>query len=55
MLIDKHEADNILKQIPCLIIKMSPELAAIDKVLDDDKLFCMIRNRIQATYSTRCR
>ena len=29
MLIDKHEADNILKRIPGLIIKMNPELAAI--------------------------
>jgi len=44
MLIDKHEADNILERIPGLIIKMSPELAAIDKVLDDDELFRMIRN-----------
>ena len=35
MLIDKHEADNILKRVPGLIIKMSPELSAIDKVLDD--------------------
>jgi IS5 family transposase len=44
MLIDKHEADNILNRIPGLIIKMSPELAAIDQVLDDDGLFNMIRN-----------
>ena len=44
MLIDKHEADNILERIPGLIIKMSPELATIDKVLDDDELFGMIRN-----------
>ena len=50
MLIDKHEADNILKRIPGLIIKMSPELAAIDKVLDDDKLFCMIRNDLAQRY-----
>lgn len=44
MLIDKHEADNILNRIPGLIIKMSPEVAAIDQVLDDDELFNMIRN-----------
>ena len=50
MLIDKHEADNILERIPGLIIKMSPELAAIDKVLDDDKLFCMIRNDLARRY-----
>jgi IS5 family transposase len=50
MLIDKHEADNILKRIPGLIIKMSPELATVDKVLDDDKLFCMIYKDLSQRY-----
>ena len=50
MLIDKHEADNILKRIPGLTIKMSPELAAIDQVLDDDELFCMIRDDLAQRY-----
>jgi IS5 family transposase len=44
MLIDRHEADNIFERISGLTIKMSPELAAIDRVLDDDELFCMIRD-----------
>lgn len=44
MLIDRHEADNIFERISGLTIKMSPELAAIDHVLDDDELFCMIRD-----------
>ena len=51
MLIDKHEADNILKRIPGLTIKMSPELIAIDQVLDDDELFCMIRDDCGAALS----
>jgi len=50
MLIDKHEADNILKRIPGLIIKMNPELAAIDRVLDDDELFCMIRDDLSQRF-----
>ena len=50
MLIDKHEADNILKRIPGLIIKMSPELAAIGQVLEDDELFCMIRDDLAQRY-----
>jgi IS5 family transposase len=50
MLIDKHEADNILNRIPGLTIKMNPELAAIDHVLDDDELFCMIRNDLSQRY-----
>jgi transposase, IS5 family len=44
MLIDKHQADNIFRRVPCLTIKMNPELAAIDKVLDDDELFCLVRS-----------
>ena len=50
MLIDKHEADNILNRIPGLTIKMSPELTAIDQVLDDDELFCMIRDDLGHRY-----
>ncbi len=50
MLIDKHEADNILNRIPGLTIKMSPELTAIDNVLDDDELFCMIRDDLAQRY-----
>jgi IS5 family transposase len=50
MLIDKHEADNVLKRIPGLTIKMNPELAAIDRVLDDDELFCMIRDDLAQRY-----
>lgn len=50
MLIDKHEEDNIFKRVPGLTIKMSPELAAIDNVLDDDALFCMIRDDLARRY-----
>ena len=50
MLIDKHEADNILKRVPGLIIKMNPELAAIDQVLNDDELFCMVRDDLAQRY-----
>ena len=50
MLIDKHEADNILNRIPGLTIKMSPELAVLDRVLDDDELFGMIRDDLAKRY-----
>ncbi|MDT8307026.1 MAG: ISNCY family transposase [Anaerolineae bacterium] len=43
MLIDKHRADNIFRRVPGLTIKMNPELAAIDKVLDDEELFGLLR------------
>lgn len=44
MLIDKYEADNIFEKVPGLTLKLSPTLAAIDIVLDDDDLFTMIRH-----------
>jgi IS5 family transposase len=50
MLVDKHEADNIFNRIPGLTIKMSPELDGIDRVLDDDALFCMLRDDLAQRY-----
>jgi IS5 family transposase len=50
MLIDRHEADNIFERIPGLTIKMSPEVSAIDSVLDDDELFCLIRDDLAQRY-----
>ena len=49
MLIDKYEADNIFAKVPGLTLQLSPELAAIDLVLDDDELFTMMRNDLART------
>ena len=43
MLIEKHEKDNTLTRIPGLTLRLSPELAPIDRVLEDEELFCRIR------------
>jgi IS5 family transposase len=50
MLIEKHEKDNILVRIPGLTLRLSPELAAIDWVLEDEELFCMIRDDLAKRY-----
>jgi transposase, IS5 family len=50
MLIDKHQTDNIFRRVPGLTIKMNRELTAIDQVLDDDKLFCLLRNDLAQRY-----
>ena len=50
MLIEKHEKDNIFARIPGLTFQLSPELAAIDRVLDDEELFCMIRDDLAQRY-----
>lgn len=44
MLVDKYTADNIFERILGVTMAMSPELAAIDRVLDDDELFCRLRD-----------
>lgn len=44
MLVEKYASDNIFERIPGLTMQMSPELAAIDRVLDDDELYCMMRD-----------
>jgi IS5 family transposase len=50
MLIEKHEKDNILTRIPGLTLRLSPELAAIDRLLEDEELFCMIRDDLALRY-----
>ena len=50
MLIEKHEKDNILARIPGLTLRLSPELAALDRVLEDEELFCMIRDDLAQRY-----
>ena len=50
MLIEKYEKDNIFNRIPGFTLRLSPELAAIDRVLDDEELFCMIRDDLAQRY-----
>jgi IS5 family transposase len=55
MLVEKYASDNILERIPGLTMAMSPELAAIDRVLDDDELFCLVRNDLAQRHAqTAC-
>lgn len=50
MLIEKYEADNIFMRVPGLTLKMNAELNAIDTVLEDEELFCMIRDDLGQRY-----
>jgi IS5 family transposase len=50
MLIEKHEKDNILARIPGLTLRLNPELAALDRVLEDDELFVMIHDDLAQRY-----
>jgi IS5 family transposase len=49
MIVDRYEPVNLLELIPQLRLQMEPELAALDRLLDDDELFL----RIKADFSKR--
>ena len=49
MIVDRYEPVNLFELIPQLRLEMEPELAALDRLLDDDELFL----RIKADFSKR--
>jgi transposase, IS5 family len=49
MIVDRYEPVNLLELIPQLRLEMEPELAVLDRLLDDDELFL----RIKADFSKR--
>jgi IS5 family transposase len=49
MIVDRYEPVNLLELIPQLRLQMEPELAQLDRLLDDDEIFL----RIKADFSKR--
>jgi transposase, IS5 family len=49
MIVDRYDPVNLSELIPELRLEMEPELAALDRLLDDDELF----SRIKADFSKR--
>ncbi len=49
MIVDRYEPVNLSELIPQLRLEMEPELAALDRLLDDDEIFL----RIKADFSKR--
>ncbi len=43
MIVDRYEPVNLLELIPQLRLEMEPELAALDRLLDDDEIFLQIK------------
>jgi IS5 family transposase len=50
-LLEKYEKDNILTRLPGLTLKLHPELTVIDAALEDEELFCMIRDDLSQRYA----
>jgi transposase, IS5 family len=49
MIVDRYEPVNLSELIPELRLEMEPELAALDRLLDDDEIFL----RVKADFSKR--
>jgi IS5 family transposase len=43
MIVDRYEPINLLELIPQLRLEMEPELARLDRLLDDDEIFLRIK------------
>jgi len=43
MIVDRYQPVNLLELIPQLRLEMEPELAALDRLLDDDELFLAVK------------
>jgi transposase, IS5 family len=43
MIVDRYDPVNLFEMVPKLKLEMEPELARLDVLLDDDKLFSLVR------------
>jgi transposase, IS5 family len=43
MIVDKYDPVNLLELVPNLTLEMEPELAELDRLLDDDELFRRVK------------
>ena len=43
MIIDRYDPVNLFELVPQLQVELDPELAALDKLLDDDGLFQQVK------------
>jgi hypothetical protein len=43
MIVDRYDRVDLFELVPKLNLKMEPELAGLDVLLDDDELFSLVR------------
>jgi IS5 family transposase len=55
MIVDRYEPINLLEPIPQLRLEMEPELAALDRLLDDDENFLRIKVDLSKRYPNSAR
>jgi hypothetical protein len=43
MIVDRYDPVNLFELIPKLRLEMEPELAALDRLLEDDEIFLQLK------------
>lgn len=50
MIVDRYDPINLVEMVPKLKLKFEPELAELDRLLDDDSIF----EKVKADLCRRC-
>src|SRR5215218_5105417 len=55
MIVDRHDPINLFEMVPKLNLEMEPELAQLDRLLDDDGLFARVKADLIKRYPNSAR
>ena len=55
MIVDRYDPINLFEMVPKLNLEMEPELRELDDLLDDDKLFLLLKADLLKRYSNSAR
>jgi transposase, IS5 family len=55
MIVDRYDPINLFEMVPKLNLEMEPELRELDDLLDDDKLFLLVKADLLKRYSNSAR
>ena len=50
MIVDRYDPINLFEMVPKLNLEMEPELRELDELLDDDKLFLLVKADLLKRY-----
>ncbi len=50
MIVDRYEPVNLLEMVPKLMLEMEPQLAQLDRLLEDDVLFAKVKADLSNRY-----
>ena len=55
MIVDRHDPVNLFEMVPKLKLEFEPELAQLDRLLDDDVLFTQVKADLARRYPNSAR